>query len=581
MTVRKVHSGARALVIGFDVGTTFSGVSYSILEPGQVPVIKSITRFPGQEHVSGDSKVPTAIWYDRDGMVRAEGAATTTGAYVDKAQDENWVHAKWFKLHLRPTRETPIHPLPHRKSATSVLADFLRYLFECTKTFIEQTHPNGRDLWLSLENSIQFVMAHPNGWEGKQQNQMRDAAIVAGLISTSEAEHDRLRFVTEGEASLHFCIQNGLGLDSIARGDGIVVVDAGGGTIDLSTYRMVNKSNGHREYEEISPPQCLFQGSIYVTERAKAYVAERLENSKYEADVEYIASIYDSGPKLSFDGEELASIKFGSARDHDPGLGIRSGAFKIPASDVRKFFEPSIAAVVAAVREQCISALGTRISSVFLVGGFAANDWLFSELKSRLAPLRLDLVRPDTHVNKAVADGAVSFHIDHYVSVRVARFTYGVVISEEYNKDKREHADRGAKRFRGLNGQELIPNSFNAILRRGVKVAETKVFRHHYIKRSTQLALLDHFSIDLYTYRGSGDPQWLDVEPELYEVICRIEGNTSAVRKYPIRRINVPNSEFYELDFEVVLSFGLTELKAQISWEENNVEKRGPAQILY
>jgi hypothetical protein len=71
--------------------------------------------------------------------------------------------------------------------------------------------------------------------------------------------------------------------------------------------------------------------------------------------------------------------------------------------------------VVDAVREQCISAIGTTsvsvshvtielfkyscsFQSVFLVGGFARNDWLFSELKSRLQSLRLDLTRPDAHV---------------------------------------------------------------------------------------------------------------------------------------------------------------------------------------
>lgn len=122
-----------------------------------------------------------------------------------------------FKLHLRPGVDSPeIPPLPHRKTATSVLADFLRYLFDCAKIFIEETHPSGHALWLSLQNNIQFVMAHPNGWEGKQQNQMRDAAVVAGLIPNSDAGHDRLRFVTEGEASLHFCIENGLATEAIA-----------------------------------------------------------------------------------------------------------------------------------------------------------------------------------------------------------------------------------------------------------------------------------------------------------------------------------------------------------------------------
>lgn len=42
---RKPYSGqTRSLVLALDVGTTFSGVSYAILEPGEVPKIHGVTR---------------------------------------------------------------------------------------------------------------------------------------------------------------------------------------------------------------------------------------------------------------------------------------------------------------------------------------------------------------------------------------------------------------------------------------------------------------------------------------------------------------------------------------------------------
>ncbi|KAF8177810.1 hypothetical protein K438DRAFT_1978424 [Mycena galopus ATCC 62051] len=476
---RKPYSGPRALVFGIDVGTTFSGLSYSILERGQVPVIRPITRFPGQQDVGGDSKVPTAIFYDREGIVRAEGADTTLPAKIFEADDQGWEHAQWFKLHLRTTSDgIEIPPLPHRKTATSVLADFLRYLYECSKTFIAETHTNGHALWMSLEGHIRFVMAHPNGWEGRQQRQMRDAAVVAGLIPNTDAGHERLQFVTEGEASLHFCIQNGLATHAISSGKGVVVVDAGGGTIDLSTYRVVNKSGGHQVYEEIAPPQCLFQGSIYVTQRARSYFEALLGHSKYVDDIDDIAQIFDTSAKLSFRGEDFAFIKFGTRHDNDPSLNIRNGQLKIPGflgslstsyrqSDVEELFEPSISAVVEAVTEQCISACDvTRVSSVFLVGGFASNDWLFLQLKTRLQSVGLDVTRPDAHLNKAVADGAVSFYIDHHVSVRVARFTYGMKCSEAYNPNNGEHATRVESLYRGVSGESLIPGRFSAILKK-------------------------------------------------------------------------------------------------------------------
>lgn len=45
MPERQPYQGpARKLVVAFDVGTTFSGVSYSILDPGYPPVIYGVQR---------------------------------------------------------------------------------------------------------------------------------------------------------------------------------------------------------------------------------------------------------------------------------------------------------------------------------------------------------------------------------------------------------------------------------------------------------------------------------------------------------------------------------------------------------
>jgi hypothetical protein len=43
---RQPFKGSRKkLVLAFDVGTTYSGISYSILDPGEVPQIRGVTRY--------------------------------------------------------------------------------------------------------------------------------------------------------------------------------------------------------------------------------------------------------------------------------------------------------------------------------------------------------------------------------------------------------------------------------------------------------------------------------------------------------------------------------------------------------
>ena len=57
----------------------------------------------------------------------------------------------------------------------------------------------------------------------------------------------------------------------------------------------------------------------------------------------------------------------------------------------------------------------------------------------------------------------------------------------------------------------------------------------------------------------------------MYSTLCHISADASNV---PIHKNKGPKATYYYQEFDVVLSFGLTELKAQLSWVENGVEKR-------
>lgn len=112
-----------------------------------------------------------------------------------------------------------IPPLPSGKTVVDVFADFLAYLHKCAAEYIQDSHANGAILWESVQGQIEFVLSHPNGWEGRQQNEMRKAAVKAGLVPDTPTGHAKLSFVTEGEASLYFAIQNGLpeGVTKVCR----------------------------------------------------------------------------------------------------------------------------------------------------------------------------------------------------------------------------------------------------------------------------------------------------------------------------------------------------------------------------
>lgn len=55
----------------------------------------SYTRFPAHEHISGAPKIPTQIYYDLSGKVRAVGAEAVQESVYAEAEDEKWVKAEW------------------------------------------------------------------------------------------------------------------------------------------------------------------------------------------------------------------------------------------------------------------------------------------------------------------------------------------------------------------------------------------------------------------------------------------------------------------------------------------------------
>ncbi|GAW00248.1 protein [Lentinula edodes] len=556
MPQRKPFAGTQqGLVLAIDVGTTYSGCSFSVLDPGVVPEIKGVTRFPAQAP-GGSSKIPSVLYYDSAGKVRAVGAETLLDTVIEQAEDEQWTKVEWFKLHLRPKSSKT--PLRIHQQILSLPPD---------KTFIEETLlPDGRSFWESVKDRIVFVLSHPNGWEGRQQSSMRRAAVLAGLAPDSPEGQNRILFVTEGEASLHFCINNGL---TVQEDEGIIIVDAGGGTIDLSAYSVSNTDTN--AFEEISRSECCFAGSIFVTKESRVYFEDKLQGTRFEEDVPRITECFDQTTKLQFrDSDEPSYVKFGGLRDREPNLDIRSGQMKIPGTIVARFFQPSVNAMLKAVVEQRREAR-KAITTVLLVGGFAASPFMFTKLKDDLGQLGLSIHRPDTHVNKAVADGGVSFYLDHFVSSRVARYSYGIKCSKIYQTSNPEHRRRGF--HNSIAGTFQVENCFSLILQKGVQITELQEFRNPFVYYSYHR--LQSMTETILEYRGiDKDPSWIDVDCNMYSTACIVTADTSKISATLVPRRNPTGYEYFQLNFDVVLLFGLTELKAQIAWQENGVEKR-------
>lgn len=156
------------------------------------------------------------------------GGLDSTDKLTAKHSTSTLTENRW-KLNLAPKalcKKLPVGyapTLPPGLSIVDVFADFMKYLFACAESYITESHAFGGSAWDSVKADVIFILGHPNGWGGAEQVTMRRAAVKANLIPDTGDGHDRIRFVTEGEASFNFCVNNGISGDAMKVGILIVV----------------------------------------------------------------------------------------------------------------------------------------------------------------------------------------------------------------------------------------------------------------------------------------------------------------------------------------------------------------------
>ncbi|KAG8893586.1 hypothetical protein FRB99_001857, partial [Tulasnella sp. 403] len=572
------YSGLKdALVIAIDVGTTFSGVSYTILRPDQRPEVYSVVGFKGQEDQSSNTKVPTVLYYDQTGKLCACGSEAATGLQ----EGEDYIKVEWFKILLRPKELAnppagmPVIQLPSNRSVVDVLSDFLGYMNRCAQEYIIRVHSDGNHIWSSLGTEATYILTHPNGWEGFQQGQMREAAVRGGLVPDTPEGRGRIQFLTEGEASFHWCVDIGLtGPETLSEGSHIIVADAGGGTIDVSSYEVL--SIHPLRLKERGEAQCELAGSIFVTASFKEKLKELLESSLEFDDDEYVergVEEFDRKTKCLFEDPGKPSfIKLGTKRQNEPSLNIRGGQLKLTGDTIATTFKHSCDGTVNAISSQLT---GSTEATVFLVGGFAASPWLYKESKRRLGGVfrraNINLKRADSHTAKAVAHGAVAWYLDRLVTARVAKHTYGTDYLAVFNRSDEEHRSRSHLcTISDASGLMFIGPLFRALVTKGEAIQTDSVFRKSFNLQCKHRSDALH-TMTLDRYDGDiGDIDFYEKDQGSFTTVCQMPIKLPAAALEPCLGLK---GLFWHLTVEIVLSLGETELQCHVEWEEEGEKK--------
>ncbi|KAF8594083.1 hypothetical protein BDV93DRAFT_183817 [Ceratobasidium sp. AG-I] len=578
--------GPSKIAIGIDIGTTQSGVSFAYLQEGAEQTIHRVTQWPGQESQNQHGKIPTIVWYEANKAV-SFGAEALSPHAEEEAEDRDWKLAKYFKLHLHPADLTAKHglelePLPNNVPLAQIYADFLKYLLEHTQTYFEDHILDGKKIWQTYKSTLEVIIAHPNGWGTKEQAFLRSAAVAAGFSSSSNAD-TRVHFVTEAEASVHFCIfHTSLGTQ-LKPGTSFAVCDAGGSTVDTTVYS-VNDTNPLR-LEEVRASDCVQAGAIFIDGEAKRYLTQTLRNAGLaDEDVEEYVSRgvkdFETNAKRAFrDITVDQSIEVAGTRLNNVAIRTRRGRMNVSGPTIKTFFDFCLGQILSSVETQLES---TSVSYILLVGGFGESLFLREQLKARFEPMGCQVTTTSDGTSKAVADGALIWFSSNSVVKRAPRFSYGIEVLVPHKSQLQAHRRR--KTVSWPSGLYSV-GGWSQIVTKGIPIDCDLVTRRPYFREYPSAnPQLDNFTEDLWRHMLIGVPEWMRFKPGSlmpgFDPACSIKANLNGLRHMLAPHRNSNGEEYWYLSFNVCIHFGRTELQAYLEWVENGVTRTGPARII-
>ncbi|KAL1628390.1 hypothetical protein SLS54_001963 [Diplodia seriata] len=344
------------LIVGIDFGTTFSGVAFAFATNTEAKE-DIITEWPGAGNQT-KQKIPTVLYYDQYQKVVGWGPDIADALAPTGYPKPGVQKVEWFKLQLMLSGNTyidPINlpPLPPGKSEIDVAADYLFHLRQAMRNQLQKTLG---EVFNREERNIRYYLTVPAIWNDAGKAATRAAAIQAGFLR--DENDNRLTLITEPEAAAMFCSKTGL--LNLKVHDAVLIVDCGGGTVDLIAYEV-------EEEQPFSVAECTAGsgdscGSTALNRnfsnilRAKIRKMKLPDGSKTAGKV-YAKCIMDFENRIKADfrnnGQKWA-VDVGIEAEF-PEAGIEEGYMTFTNEEILQCFEPVVNRILELVRNQIIA----------------------------------------------------------------------------------------------------------------------------------------------------------------------------------------------------------------------------------
>lgn len=319
------------------------------------------------------------------------------------------------------------------KSVNSVIAEYLKALFDHTKEALKRRYGE----YFVSKTPLQVVLTVPAVWSDKAQEATLSAAKDAGI-------GDQITMISEPEAAAVYALQ-AIQPNDLSVGQNFVVVDAGGGTVDLITYSIQGLNPLRLEEVVRGSGGCC--GAAFLNLAFVKFVQKKLGNKAF---VELRLNKPQTWLTALKDFEESVKVNFNPADDTVffiplPGVmsnakaGIENGFLRMSQRDVGQIFKPIVQQVIELVEGQINSVceLGQKVNALILVGGFGRSEFLATCLRKRFTEREpaIEVLQP-VNAWTAVVRGAVLRGVEgqELVLSRKARRHYGIKANSKFDR---------------------------------------------------------------------------------------------------------------------------------------------------
>ncbi|XP_021349338.1 heat shock 70 kDa protein 12A-like isoform X2 [Mizuhopecten yessoensis] len=455
---RDLKNSPYILVAALDFGTTYSGYAFSSrLEYTKNPLnINTLVWQAGSGNLAS-LKTSTCVLFKPDESFDTFGfeAEDKYAKLINDDKHHDWFFFRRFKMSLYEqkdiTRSMKLYAQNQKPMlAMKVFAEAVKYLKDhlldtCKKRRLEL-----------LMSDVRWVLTVPAIWNDRAKQFMRECAQQAGIPGY------QLVLSLEAEAAAMFCKYLPLKDMSVGKvGDNLVVfrpgsrymvVDVGGGTVDITVHEVleglklkeVYMANGgdwggtmvDKEFEMLLSE---ILGADVFNEFKQKHVADYLELQRsFETKKRSISSATDA--KITFTlpislmdtfadmhPNKTVEESISSNKKYANNLTWKMDRLRIKSELAQTMFRQSVQKIIDHVVELMEHTEVEQTQAILLVGGYSECPLLQTEISAKFPDKRL--VIPN-EAGLAVLKGAViNGHELDIITERISRYTYGTETS--------------------------------------------------------------------------------------------------------------------------------------------------------